>query len=47
MKKQNGEVESLTHSKYDLELQLSRLKETSSETERRNESLRREIDILS
>ncbi len=46
IRKQAGEIEQLSHSKQDLDLQLGRLKESAGETERRSESLRREIDIL-
>lgn len=47
IRKLTGDIEALRQGKADVDLQLSRLKETTSETERRNDSLRREIDILS
>lgn len=40
------ECTALKGQKQDVELQLTRLRESKSETERRNESLRREIDIM-
>ena len=39
-------MNALKTQKHDSELQLTRIKESKSEVEKRNESLRREIDIL-
>ena len=46
LRKLDIEVNALKTQKHDTELQLTRIKESKSEVEKRNESLRREIDIL-
>jgi hypothetical protein len=53
LKEQDENIRKLDHDKTvtqtqktDLELQITRMQESKSEVERRNESLRREIDLL-
>jgi progesterone-induced-blocking factor 1 len=46
LRKLDIELNALKTQKHDTELQLTRIKESKSEVEKRNESLRREIDIL-